>query len=94
MTDRNSHNPQNGADGETLASTDLAGLGEPNLVYVREVPASEILAESPMPDLDVAPDAIWYAVHAADGARLAVLNDREAAFSAARQHDLKPVSVH
>ncbi len=94
MTENNSRKPENGATGDALASANLAELGAPNLVYVREVPASEILAEAPMPDMDVDPDAMWYAVHAADGARLAVLNDRDAAFLAARQHDLKPVSVH
>lgn len=73
---------------------DLAALGAPQLVYIREVPASEVLAQEPIPGLDVEPDAIWYAVHAADGSRLAVLDDREAAFDTAREHQLKPVSVH
>jgi hypothetical protein len=35
-----------------------------------------------------------FAVHAADGTRLAVIADREAAFAAVRSHDLEPVSVH
>ncbi len=35
-----------------------------------------------------------YAVHAADGTTLAVVADRDVAFTAARQHDLDPVSVH
>ncbi len=78
----------------TIDAQDLEALGGPNLVYVREVPAAEILAQQPMPDVEAEPDAIWYAVHAADGARLAVLDDREAAFIAAREHNLKPVSVH
>ena len=35
-----------------------------------------------------------YAVHLADGRRIAVMDDRERAFAAAVQHDLVPVSVH
>jgi hypothetical protein len=33
-------------------------------------------------------------VHRADGARLAVLGDRDAAIAAALAHELAPVSVH
>jgi hypothetical protein len=33
-------------------------------------------------------------VHASDGERLAVLDDRAAAFEAAREHEYEPVSVH
>ena len=48
------------------------------------------------PDVDLFPvDAdMLYAVHASDGARLALVSDRETAFAAARQNDMKPVSVH
>jgi hypothetical protein len=35
-----------------------------------------------------------YAVHDADGQRLALVKDRELAFVLARQNDLAPVSVH
>ena len=37
---------------------------------------------------------IAYAIHAADGAELAVFDNRDLAMVAARQHDLEPVSVH
>ena len=48
-----------------------------------------------MSDLvDIDPEAILYAVHAADGSRLAILDDRKAAFAAARGHELDPMSVH
>lgn len=74
----------------------LAAMGGPNLVYVREVPAADVVAEASTPFSIVAPaaDAVWYAVHAADGSRIAVLEDRAMAFAAARGNDLKPVSVH
>ena len=35
-----------------------------------------------------------FAVHAADGAEIAVLPDRDLAFAVVRQQDLQPVSVH
>ncbi len=35
-----------------------------------------------------------FAVHKADGERLALVRDRKLAFILARQHDLSPVHVH
>ncbi len=35
-----------------------------------------------------------YAVHAADGTAMAVLDDRDTAFAMLRTHDLEPMSVH
>ena len=35
-----------------------------------------------------------YAVHAADGTEIAVMANRDIAFAAIRQNDLRPVSVH
>jgi hypothetical protein len=35
-----------------------------------------------------------YAVHRADGERLALVKDRSLAFTLARQNDLAPVTVH
>jgi len=37
---------------------------------------------------------VIYAVHRADGERLALVRDRALAFVLARQNDLAPVSVH
>lgn len=62
-----------------------------NTVYVRRV------------ELDSLPDDLreqaagldsLYAVHGIDGARLALVRDRNLAFALARQNDLAPVSVH
>lgn len=83
---------------EYITKEKLALLGAPELVYIRAVSAKDILSDlsDPAEDLDLSldPNAILYAVHAADGSRLAVLDDRNAAFAAARGHELKPVSVH
>ncbi|MEI9965372.1 MAG: DUF1150 family protein [Caulobacteraceae bacterium] len=80
-----------------LSIEDFAALGAPDLVYVRPVKAKEVLASSPVEAVQgfrLDPDQTLYAVHRADGARLAVLIDREAAVAAALAHELAPVSVH
>ncbi len=81
----------------TLSTEDFAALGGPNLVYVRPIRAAEILADTPVDQIrgfDLKPEQILYAVHRADGARLAVMGDRDSAIAAALAHELAPVSVH
>jgi len=74
----------------------FAALGAPDLVYVRPIKAAEILADVPadVTDFDLSPDQTLYAVFRADGARLAVLTDKDSAVAAALAHELAPVSVH
>jgi len=81
----------------TLTSEAFAALGAPNLVYVRPIKAAEIIADTPVEAIqgfDLRPEQILYSVHRADGARLAVLGDRNSAIAAALAHELAPVSVH
>jgi hypothetical protein len=80
-----------------LSQEQFQALGAPDLVYVREVTAREVLAGTPVElvkGIDIDPESTLYAVHRADGARLAVLSDRDSAFAAALAHELAPVSVH
>ncbi len=75
----------------------FAALGGPSLVYVRPVSAAEVLADTPVGQVqgfDIKPDQTLYAVHRADGARLAVMGDKNAAVAVALAHELAPVSVH
>jgi hypothetical protein len=75
----------------------FAALGSPDLVYVKPVKAREILAAtqlSQVQGVELDPDQTLYAVHRADGERLAVMTDRETAVAAALAHELAPVSVH
>jgi hypothetical protein len=75
----------------------FAALGAPDLVYVRPVTGAEILASVPTAEVrgfELTPDQTLYAVHRADGERLAVLTDRDSAVAAALAHELAPVSVH
>ncbi|MFO0541831.1 MAG: DUF1150 family protein [Phenylobacterium sp.] len=67
------------------------------MVYVRPIRAAEILASTPtgrIEGIELDPDQVLYAVHRADGERLAVLGDRDSAMAAAVAHELAPVSVH
>ena len=80
-----------------LSTEAFAALGGPNLVYVRPVKGAEILASVPRDQIEgihLAPDQILYAVHRADGERLAVMTDRNSAVAAALANELAPVSVH
>lgn len=80
-----------------MTREDFKGLGAPDLVYVREIRASDVVddvAATATRGLSIDPEAILYAVHGADGERLAVMMDRESAFAAAVAHELEPVSVH
>jgi hypothetical protein len=81
----------------TLTSEAFAALGAPNLVYVKPVSAKEILGGTEIAEVEgfeIDPDQMLYAVHRADGLRVAVMTDRESAMAAAIANDLAPVSVH
>lgn len=81
----------------TLTSQAFAELGAPDLVYVRPIRAKDILASTPVDTIEgfeLDPNQVLYAVHRADGERLAVLADKDAAVAAALAHELAPVSVH
>lgn len=80
-----------------LTTEAFAALGAPNLVYVRPIKAAEIIASAlptQIESFELDPDQTLYAVHRADGERLAVLTDKAAAMAAALAHELAPVSVH
>ncbi|SMX31703.1 DUF1150 family protein [Actibacterium lipolyticum] len=62
-----------------------------NIVYVRRVAVAD-LPEDVQEQAEGAEQL--YAVHNADGERLALVKDRNLAFILARQNDLAPVNVH
>ena len=70
---------------------DLSRLGDDRIVYVRSVEAQDLPEEvrAQLGGLDR-----LYAVHNAEGERLALVKDRKLAFVLARQNDLAPVAVH
>lgn len=70
---------------------DFDKSAEEKLVYVRPVKGKDL------PDdvrAQVGRRATLYAVHNAEGERLALVKDRTLAFVLARQNDLAPVTVH
>jgi len=80
-----------------LTSEAFAALGAPSLVYVKPVPAAEILGSTEIDEIEgieLDPDQTFYALHGADGQRLAVMMDKQSAMAAAIAHELAPVSVH
>lgn len=85
---------------ETQRSTEItpevfAALLGPKTVYIREMAPDEIAHLPGLPDGLVDANAIkLYSIHSIDGTRVAVLDNREAAFIAARQNEMDPVSVH
>ena len=70
-------------------------LDESQLDYVRPISEAELQAILPanaLEELDTSENL--FAVHNADGQRLAIVEGRDAAFAAARAHSLNPTSLH
>lgn len=71
------------------------GADTETLVYVRPISMDElehILPANAIDELDATDDL--FAVHNADGQRIAIVEGREAAFAAARANKLVPTSLH
>lgn len=66
-------------------------LDEGRTVYVRSVKAADLPEDV---QAQVGKRDTLYAVHRADGERLALVRDRRMAFALARQNDFAPVTVH
>jgi hypothetical protein len=80
-----------------LTSEAFAALGAPDLVYVKPVAVKDVIGSTQIAEIEgieFDPDQVLYAVHRADGQRLAVLGDRESAMAAAIANEMAPVSVH
>lgn len=67
------------------------GERDERLVYVRPVEVAELPDEVRR---QAKGQSQLYAVHDANGERLALVQDREMAFALARQNDFAPVNVH
>jgi hypothetical protein len=76
-----------------IATEDLAMLGNGALGYIREIEpdsAAKLLG----PQINVPGDIRLYCLYGADGTPMSISASFEAAFAAARQHELTPVTVH
>ena len=70
---------------------DFGATDASRMVYIRAVDRADLPADVQSQTADM---AHIYAVHAADGQRLALVADRNLAFALARQHNMAPMSVH
>lgn len=70
---------------------DFETPNEDRMVYVREVSVADLPEE--MQEQAEGVETL-YAVHGADGERLAVVKERNMAYVLARQNDYAPVTVH
>ncbi|SNR57855.1 DUF1150 family protein [Paracoccus sediminis] len=70
---------------------DFGGIDAESTVYIRQVETRTLPRE--IRDQLEGIDSM-YAVHDADGERLALVRDRSLAFVLARQNELTPVSAH
>mgnify|MGYP003476982991 CR=1 FL=1 len=70
---------------------DFGTIDGERIVYVRPVEVSDLPQ-----DVQAQAEGLEtiYALHNADGARIALVRDRRLAFMLARQNDFAPVSVH
>lgn len=69
----------------------FTGIDVEKIVYIRHVETSSLPPEIRQ---QLAGIPSMYAVHDADGERLALVKDRSLAFMLARQNELTPFSVH
>ncbi len=94
MTDKKQFEELLGRESKKVSKVDLAMMGISEIVYVKPVTSEEVKAF----DSDIfgnIPDGLQlFAVHTADGVPVALLDDRDTAFAAASQYDMRAVSVH
>lgn len=86
-----------GMTGETyrpLTEAEFAALGAPVMVYVRPLTAETLIAEIPEARSEIDAGGVYYALHGADGRRLAVFANRDEALAVAFANDAEPVSLH
>jgi len=65
---------------EAFSEQELAAWGVNDVAYVKAVTKED--------------GGQGYGIYAADGTQMAVMDDRDVAFAAVRQHDMEPLSVH
>ena len=70
---------------------DFSHFDTDDLVYIKTVAVTELPLEL---QRQVGADKTLYAVHKADGERVAVVENRALAYSLARDNDLTPMTLH
>lgn len=77
-----------------VSKIDLEALGLTEIVYVKPVTSEEVKAFDSDAFGNIPDGMQLFAVHTADGAPVALLDDRDTAFAAASQYEMQAVSVH
>ena len=70
---------------------DFSHFDTDDLVYIKTVAVTELPLEL---QRQVGADKTLYALHKADGERVAVVENRALAYSLARDNDLTPMTLH
>lgn len=73
---------------------DLAEMGMKEFVYIKSVTSEEVKAFDKEAFGDLPDGLQLFSVHTANGVPVALLDDRDTAFAAARQYEMVAVSVH
>lgn len=80
---------------EFVSPFDVTLVDPMRLAYIKPMGAKEALALGVVPPGIKLPEGITlYAIHAADGTRLAVMDSWASAYGAAVENEFVPVSVH
>jgi hypothetical protein len=77
----------------TISPEALQGLGGGRLAYVRTIRSEDVQKHFPQAP-ELAPGALLYALHAADGTPMMLTDSREAAIANAWSNELETLSVH
>ena len=81
-------------DGVPVSEIDLATMDLSEIVYVKSVTSEQMKAIDGEAFGGIPDGLQLFAVHTADGVPVALLDDRDTAFAAARQYEMRAVSVH
>jgi len=77
-----------------IATEELAVLGNGALGYIREIEPNNAAKLLGPQKINVPGDIRLYCLYGADGTPMSISASFEAAFAAAREHELTPVTVH
>ena len=81
-------------DEAALDELEFENMGLSEIVYIKPVTSEEVKAFAPDAFGNIPDGMKLFAVHTADGVPVALLDDRDTAFAAASQYEMRAVSVH
>ena len=81
-------------DEARVSEIDLETMGLSEIVYIKPVTSEEVKAFDSDAFGNIPDGMKLFAVHTANGVPVALLDDRETAFAAAKQYEMQAVSVH